>query len=143
MRPGENWANGHKWPCPLFFNGNHGPDGPRAECTLDCSERVGGEPAVGIPFSSDDEGIDYPAQARELVYRVANRTIYAVNRASIYVVWFAYVRGNWKALVSTDVPDGRIYEVSYSAADGRTYVDSYLKTHNTEVDEFGQEVNDG
>ena len=52
----------------------------------------------------------------------------------IYVVWFAFVRGNWKAILSTSRPDGRIYEVSYQG--GRPEIeslvcDTYLKTHNT------------
>lgn len=95
----------------------------------------------GIPFSSDDEGVDFIARAKEIVYKVANREIVAVRRDEIYVVWFAFVRGNWKALISTSIPDGRIYEVSHKpendGSDGPalTIVDSYIKTHNIVVED--------
>ena len=90
----------------------------------------------GIPFSSDDEGVDFIAKAKDAVFRAANKEICPVGRDEIYVVWFAFVRGNWKALISTSIPDGRIYEVSYKrendGSDGpeSLIVDSYIKTHN-------------
>lgn len=93
----------------------------------------------GIPFSSDDEGIDFIQRAKDAVFEVANREICAVRRDEIYVVWFAFVRGNWKAIISTSIPDGRIYEVSYKrendGSDGpeSLIVDAYIKTHNIEV----------
>jgi hypothetical protein len=94
----------------------------------------------GIPFSSDDEGIDFITRAKEAVYIVANAQITELKREELYVVWFAFVRGNWKALISTSIPDGRIYEVSYKAehdgSDGPAslIVDSYIKTHNIVVE---------
>lgn len=96
----------------------------------------------GIPFSSDDEGVDFILQAKELVRHNYNtlgigtprgRDIEPLEMNEIYVVWFAFVLGNWKALISTSRPDGRIWEVSHNKAKGESYVDSYLKTHNTVV----------
>lgn len=90
----------------------------------------------GIPFSSDDEGVDFVTQAKNLVFEAANRDVVALRRDEIYVVWFAFVRGNWKALISTSIADGRIYEVSHKrendGSDGpeSTVVDVYVKTHN-------------
>lgn len=48
----------------------------------------------------------------------------------VYVVWFTYILGNWKAIVSTMRPDDRIYEVTHNKAKDETYIDTYLKTHN-------------
>lgn len=96
----------------------------------------------GIPFSSDDEGIDFPTRAKAYVAHQYNESgigtprgqkIDPLKMEEIYVVWFAFVRGNWKALISTSRPDGRIYEVSYSRETGETFVDTYLKTHNIAV----------
>lgn len=91
----------------------------------------------GIPFSSDDEGIDFIQQAKNAVYVVANgHDIADVSPEQIYVVWFAFVRGNWKALISTSIPDGRIYEVSCKPdAPAKLIVDSYIKTHNIVVED--------
>lgn len=98
----------------------------------------------GIPFSSDDEGIDFPTRAKLLVQEQINEFGIGTPRGEepvrvrldeIYVVWFAYVLGNWKAFISTSRPDGRVWEVTHNKAKGQTYVDSYLKTHNImEVD---------
>lgn len=97
----------------------------------------------GIPFSSDDEGTDFILRAKELVRHNYNalgigtprgHVIRPLEMNEIYVVWFAFVLGNWKALISTSRPDGRIWEVSFNKANGESYVDSYLKTHNTVVD---------
>lgn len=103
----------------------------------------------GIPFSSDDEGIDFPMKAKLCV--LVNHNVHGIGTPrgqkieplsldEVYVVWFAFVRGNWKAILSTSRPDGRIYEVSYKrendGSDGpeSLVVDTYLKTHNTVMD---------
>ena len=58
----------------------------------------------------------------------------ALTRAAItedfYVVWFAKVLGNWKALVSTDIVSGRYFEVTYDGNKKQTYVDDYRKVAN-------------
>lgn len=111
----------------------------------------------GIPFSSDDEGIDFPTRAKHLVQKVYNEngigtprgeTIDHLELNEIYVVWFAYTLGNWKAILSTSRPDGRIWEVTHkkksitendrgqiSVVPAVTFVDSYLKTHNVVVED--------
>jgi hypothetical protein len=48
----------------------------------------------------------------------------------VYVVWFAFTLGNWKALLSTTLPDGMYYEVTHNAAKGETYLDAYKKFDN-------------
>ena len=55
----------------------------------------------GIPFSTGDEGITYTEIAKNLVYEAANGRgdmPQAFSRDDVYVVWFAYVLGAWKAL---------------------------------------------
>ena len=99
----------------------------------------------GIPFSSPEEGVDYPLRAKLAVLYVHNelgigtprhQEIDELTLKEVYVVWFSFVRGNWKAVLSTSRPDGRIYEVSYKrendGSDGpeSLIVDSYVKTHN-------------
>lgn len=79
----------------------------------------------GIPFSVDDEGKSFPDIAKDIVQMNTTGTV--------YVVWFAYVLGGWKALCSTDLPDGRYYEVTYSKDKGVAFLDTYLKISNQEV----------
>ena len=66
----------------------------------------------GIPFSTDNEGTPYPEMAKRLVYDEEVRSgvlgahpTFSVDE--IYIVWFAYVLGYWKALCSTSLPDRR------------------------------------
>lgn len=48
----------------------------------------------------------------------------------VYIVWFCYILGNWKALVSTTLPDGMYYEVTYNSQNQETYLDAYKKFDN-------------
>lgn len=92
----------------------------------------------GIPFSSDDEGKTFPEVARDLVFEQAltlgvRKDHPTFSRDEVYVVWFAYVLGYWKALCSTSLPDGRYYEVTFHKERQVAFVDTYVKTHNVEV----------
>lgn len=48
----------------------------------------------------------------------------------VYIVTFAYILGGWKAMVSTTLPDGRYYEVTYNFAKKETYLDVYKREEN-------------
>ena len=48
----------------------------------------------------------------------------------VYVVWNAYILGNMKALLSTTLPDGMYYEVTYNKAKNEIYLDAYKKFEN-------------
>jgi hypothetical protein len=49
----------------------------------------------------------------------------------IYVVWYCYTLGNWKALISTNVKDDQYFEVTHNVARGEIYVDRYRKMSST------------
>lgn len=51
----------------------------------------------------------------------------------VYVVWFAKVLLNWKALVSTTLPDGMYYEVTCNGGAGKIYLDVYKKFDNATI----------
>ncbi len=51
----------------------------------------------------------------------------------VYVVWFCKTLQNWKALLSTTVPDGMYYELTYNGDKHETYVDAYRKWENVVV----------
>ncbi len=93
----------------------------------------------GIPFSSPIEGTDIPGLAKLLVHDWAvgglgvrdEHPTFSMDE--VYVVWFAFTLGNWKALCSTSLPDGRYYEVTFNNEKGVAYLDTYRKTHNQEI----------
>jgi hypothetical protein len=48
----------------------------------------------------------------------------------VFVVWFCKTLQNWKALLSTNVPDGVYYEITHNGDKNETYVDVYKKWEN-------------
>lgn len=50
-----------------------------------------------------------------------------------YVVWFSKTLQNWKALVSTTIPDGRYYEVTHNGDKDESYLDVYVKIDNIKI----------
>jgi Family of unknown function (DUF6275) len=48
----------------------------------------------------------------------------------VYVVWFSKTLQNWKALLSTTLPDQMYYEVTYNGDKHETYLDAYKKFEN-------------
>lgn len=45
----------------------------------------------------------------------------------IYVVSHSFILGNQKALISTTLPDGKYYEVTYNSEKDELYVDCYVR----------------
>ncbi len=48
----------------------------------------------------------------------------------VFVVWQCYILGNAKWLLSTTLPDGMYYEVTYNKAKDEFYFDAYRKVDN-------------
>lgn len=55
---------------------------------------------------------------------------------NVFIVWFCKTLQNWKALVSTDLPDGMYYEVTYNGDKKEVYLDAYKKFENRKIDEL-------
>lgn len=81
---------------------------------------------------------DIPSKARGLVagFIKANDG-HDLNSNEVYVVWFCFILGGWKALVSTTIADGRYYEVTYDKVKNKIYLDTYEKINNVALDNFG------
>ena len=56
-----------------------------------------------------------------------------IGMDDVYVVWFCKTLQNWKALVSTTIPDGKYYEVTHNGDKGETYLDVYVKLENQAI----------
>lgn len=55
---------------------------------------------------------------------------------NVFIVWFCKTLQNWKALVSTTLPDGMYYEVTYNGDKKEVYLDAYKKFENRKIDKF-------
>ena len=63
--------------------------------------------------------MNYQKTAKELVLNYANKHIDKTDNVQItlddvYIVWFCKTLQNWKSLLSTTLPDGMYYEVTYN-----------------------------
>lgn len=58
---------------------------------------------------------------------------FALQPADVFVVWFCKTLQNWKCLLSTTVPDGMYYEVTYNGDKGEAYLDAYKKWQNVRI----------
>jgi len=78
----------------------------------------------------------YMTKARKIVFEyIKSRlektdTHVTFSQDEVYIVWFSKVLQNWKALVSTTLPDGMYYEVTYNGDRQETYLDAYKKFDN-------------
>lgn len=79
-------------------------------------------------------------KAKQLVMDYFNEHVDATSGKkltleNVFIVWFSKTLQNWKALVSTDVPDGMYYEITHNGDKNETYVDVYKKWDNLCVHE--------
>lgn len=94
------------------------------------------EPKASEMVEVDRE--DFQTKAKILVAHDFKSTFFPdsdlkPSAKDFYVVWFAKVLGNWKALVSTDIISGQYWEVTYNGAKNETYVDHYVKRTNQAI----------
>lgn len=74
-------------------------------------------------------------KAKQAVVDYFNSRVDTTNNVTItsddvYVVWFCKTLQNWKALLSTIVPDGMYYELTYNGDKKELYLDAYKKWEN-------------
>lgn len=53
----------------------------------------------------------------------------------VYLIWTCKTLKNWKAIISTILPDGMIYE-TYNGENGELYLDAYKKFENKCIRDF-------
>jgi hypothetical protein len=53
-----------------------------------------------------------------------------IDITNVYVVWMCKTLKNSKALLSTTVPDGKYYEMTYNGEKDELYMDVYTKVQN-------------
>ena len=73
------------------------------------------------------------AKAKELVRDYATQHLDKSDKVpdfDVYAVWDCFILGNIKALISTTLPDGMYYEVTYNRARDEIYFDAYKKFEN-------------
>ena len=56
-----------------------------------------------------------------------------ITEKDVYVVWACKTLQNNKALLSTTVPDGRYYEITYNGDKHEAYLDTYVKESNEKI----------
>jgi hypothetical protein len=57
----------------------------------------------------------------------------SITSDEVYVVWYAKTLQNAKALLSTSLPDGMYYEITYNGDKEEYYLDAYKKFENMKI----------
>jgi hypothetical protein len=86
-------------------------------------------------------GLDALAEAEGISRAAAQRRLgqMAITGDDVFVTWFSKTLQNWKALVSTTVPDDHLYfEITYNGDKKESYVDVYDKIHNVAIPDINQ-----
>lgn len=83
--------------------------------------------------------MNYQKIAKEIVLNYVNKHIDNTDNVQItlddvYIVWFCKTLQNWKALISTTLPDGMYYEVTHNGDKKEVYLDAYKKFENQKID---------
>ena len=53
-----------------------------------------------------------------------------ITEENVFIVWICKALQNHKALVSTNIPDGMYYELTYNGDKDELYFDAYKKVQN-------------
>lgn len=81
----------------------------------------------------------YSEKAMRLVFEYKTERLEKTDKhvefklEDVYVVWFSKTLQNWKALISTTLPDEMYYEVTYNGEKQETYLDAYKKFDNVRI----------
>lgn len=81
----------------------------------------------------------FPAVAADLVYQHVKGLLEPTDQhvefapGDVYVVSFNFTLNNWKAFVSTTLPDGMYYEVTRDSDKKVTYITSYKQWAHTTI----------
>lgn len=80
--------------------------------------------------------MDFQQKAKDIVFEYIKENLEKTDTHitfesdEVYVVWFSKTLQNWKTLLSTTLPDGMYYEVTYNGDKEETYLDAYKKFQN-------------
>ena len=87
---------------------------------------------VSAFMKSSEEPTNWPEIAKQDVRDWVDKQMMktGATKYDVYVVWFCFILGGWKALISTTMPDGLYFEVTYNKGKDETYLDVYRKTEN-------------
>lgn len=119
-----------------------GGPGMCSQCALDAHRATGGESTITEVVNSLQEN-PLTAKARTIVFDYVKAhlektdTHVTFGRDEVYIVWFCKTLQHWKALLSTSLPDGMYYEVTYNGDKDEAYLDAYKKFENVKVEAIG------
>lgn len=87
------------------------------------------------PWSVTDFPMQEQAEFHVRMWIRANVTKKRLKKDDVFVVWFCKTLQNWKALITTTLPNGLYFEVTHDGDKRLTYIDVYKKSDQIIVPE--------
>lgn len=75
-------------------------------------------------------------RAIQIVDRYIDFKVGCGIKRDVYIVWKCKTLQNWKYLISSDLPDGMYYELTYNGDKHEWYLDAYHKIDNEVINEL-------
>lgn len=110
-----------------------------SQCARDAQQVKANSPAEAQSLHAMVAEGMFTARARTIVFDYVKAHLEKTDthvtfaRDEVYIVWFNKTLQHWKALLSTSLPDGMYYEVTYNGDTGDAYLDAYKKFDNVTV----------
>lgn len=79
---------------------------------------------------------DYEKIAKQIVYNYYTERGIEISIENIYVIWMCKTLENIKGILSTTIPDKKMYEITYNGQKNELYFDPYLQTDNIVIKNF-------
>lgn len=81
---------------------------------------------MAISFFKDHEALEL---VERYIFEHLDKTDETPN-FSVYMVWKSKILQNWKYLISSTLPDGMYYELTFNGDKNEWYLDAYKKFDN-------------
>lgn len=112
------------------------------DCAREATQATGGTLSYDVGRTVLEEG-PLMAKARQITFdyikarleKTDTHVTFGIDE--VYIVWFCKTLQHWKALLSTSLPDGMYYEVTYNGDQDEAYIDAYKKFDNVKVGGLG------
>lgn len=104
------------------------------------SENLEKCPKCGAIMHMEDGHVkkDMDKEALRIAKAYIVRSLYEKDRSldfKVFIVWKSKIIQNWKYMISSELPNGMYYELTYNGIKNQWYIDAYKKIENVTIND--------